>query len=90
MAAFPHMHEYVSDLGLRLIRLAQARGVEMEAPGFDPRVATEVLELAGTVAHTSERKFAPLASFVTGLAVGKLRAAGELGSDSEIAASSLS
>jgi hypothetical protein len=30
-------------------------------------VAAEVLELAGTVAHTSERKFAPLASFVAQL-----------------------
>lgn len=86
MSAEPRMSEYFSDLGARLARLAQAHGVELETPTIDPRVAAEVLELAGTVAHASERKFAPLASFVTGLAVGRLRAAGQLGSDPEVAA----
>jgi Domain of unknown function (DUF6457) len=80
------IHDYFVDLSSRLARLAQAHDAEIEPPAISSRVATEVLELAATVAHTSERKYAPLASFVTGIAVGELRAAGRLVSDGEIAA----
>jgi hypothetical protein len=80
------MNEYLSTFGARLARVALAQGAEIEPPTIGSGVAAEVLELAGTVAHTSERKFAPLASFLTGIAVGRLAAAGGLASDREIAA----
>jgi hypothetical protein len=79
------MNEYFSMFGARLARIAQAHGAEIEPPTIGSGAAAEVLELAGTVAHTSERKFAPLASFLTGMAVGRLAAAGRLASDGEIA-----
>lgn len=80
------MNEYLSTFGARLARVALAHGAEIEPPSIGSGVAAAVLELAGTVAHTSERKFAPLASFLTGIAVGRLAAAGGLASDLEIAA----
>ena len=86
MSAQPRFAEYFVDFGVRLARLIHALGMDIEAPTISSHVAAEVLELAGTVAHTSERKFAPLAAFVTGIAVGQLRAAGRLGSDHEVAA----
>jgi hypothetical protein len=79
------MHAYFSDLGLRLRRLTQAHGLEIEAPDIEAGVAAEILSLAGTVAHTSERKFAPIASYAAGIVVGKLKAAGQLASDQEVA-----
>ncbi len=79
------MNEYFSNFGARLARIAQAQGAEIEPPTIGSGVVAEVLALAGTVAHTSERKFAPLASFLTGIAVERLAAAGRLGSDREIA-----
>ncbi len=78
------MHEYFSDLALRLNRLTQARGLETEFPAIQPGVAAEVLALAGTVAHTSERKFAPIASFAAGIAVGRLTDAGLLSSEQDV------
>jgi hypothetical protein len=78
------MHEYFSDLGLRLNRLTHARGLETEFPAIQPGVAAEVLALAGTVAHTSERKFAPIASFAAGIAVGRLTSAGLLSSEQDV------
>ena len=86
MSAQPRFNEYFSDFGARLARLALAQGIEIETPTIDSHAATEVLELAGTVAHRSERKFAPLASFLTGVAVGSLRSAGQLQTDKEVAA----
>ncbi|HKY51588.1 MAG TPA: DUF6457 domain-containing protein, partial [Candidatus Limnocylindria bacterium] len=35
--------------------------------------AAEILELARVVAHTSERRFAPLATFTAGVAAERLR-----------------
>ena len=79
------MHEYFSDLGLRLQRLTQAYGLDIDAPDIEAGVAAEVLALAGTVAHTSERKFAPIASYAAGITVGRLKAAGQLSSHQDVA-----
>jgi hypothetical protein len=79
------MHEYFSDFGLRLRRLTQAHGIEIEGPAIESRLAAEILALAGTVAHTSERKFAPIASFAAGIAVGRLQGAGLLSIDQDAA-----
>ena len=78
------MHDYFSDLGIRLNRLTQARGLDPEFPAIQPGVAAEVLALAGTVAHTSERKFAPIASFAAGIALGRLMDAGLLSSEQDV------
>ena len=86
MSAQPRFSEYFADFGARLARLARAQGTEIETPTINSHVAAEVLELAGTVAHRGERKFAPLASFLTGVAVGSLRSAGQLQTDKEVAA----
>ncbi len=86
MSAQPSISEYFSAFGERLARLARAQGVEIETPTIDSHVAAEVLELAGAVARSSERKFAPLASFLTGVAVGSLRSAGQLQTDREVVA----
>ena len=79
------MQEYFSAFRLRLGRLMRARGLDIESPGIASVVATEILELAGAVAHTSERKFAPIASFAAGIAVGRLNAAGLLPSSDDVA-----
>jgi hypothetical protein len=39
------------------------------------RIALELLELARVAAHTQERRFAPLASYLAGVAAERLRAA---------------
>ena len=43
------------------------------APELDPQVADEVLELARVAAHSKERRFAPLACFMAGVAVERVR-----------------
>lgn len=79
------MQEYLSDFGLRLGRRMQAHGLDTESPVIASTVAVEVLALAGAVAHSSERKFAPIASFAAGVAVGRLNAAGLLPASDDVA-----
>jgi hypothetical protein len=79
------MDIYFKGFGARLSELTRARGVAVDLPNIKPSLAHEVLDLAGAVAHTQERQFAPLASFLAGVAVGTLRSAGELGADREVA-----
>ena len=69
------MNEFFDSLGKRWQRAAQLHGVKIEEPVLDPKVAEELLELARVVAHTSERRFAPLASYTAGIAVERLREA---------------
>lgn len=79
------MHEYFSNMGLRLQRLAQAHGLKIDAPDIEAGVAAEILALAGAVAHNSERRFAPIVSFAAGIVVGRLKGAGLLSSDQDAA-----
>ena len=46
----------------------------IDEPTLDGEVAGELLELARVVSHTSERRFAPLATFTAGIAAERLRA----------------
>ncbi|TMF75613.1 MAG: molybdopterin-guanine dinucleotide biosynthesis protein MobA [Chloroflexi bacterium] len=69
------MNEFFDSLGKRWQRAALRYGVKIEEPKLDPKVAEELLELARVVAHTSERRFAPLASYTAGIAVERLREA---------------
>ncbi len=49
------------------------RQAAIDPPELDPDVAAEVLDLARVAAHTQERRFAPLASFLAGVAAERLR-----------------
>jgi hypothetical protein len=69
------MNEFFESLGRRWKKAAERRGVKIEEPRLDPKVAEELLELAAVVAHSSERRFAPLASYTAGIAVERLREA---------------
>lgn len=79
------MNSYFDELGDRFTGAATARGATIETPTVTSRVAQEILELARVAAHTQERRFAPIASFVAGLAVERMRREGALGSDEAIA-----
>ena len=69
------MNEFFESLAKRWTKAAQRHGVKMEEPRVDPKVAEELLELARVVAHTKERRFAPLATYTAGIAVERLREA---------------
>ena len=75
------MNEFFDALGKRWRKAASRRGVEIADPALDPKVAQEILELARVVAHTSERRFAPLASYMAGITAERLRQA--KGADAE-------
>jgi hypothetical protein len=70
------VNAFFSDLGARLARAAERRGTTIDAPDLDSAVAQEILELARVAAHTQERRFAPLASFMAGVAAERVRKAG--------------
>jgi len=70
------MNDWFDALARRFAETAQERGAHIASPELDPQVADEVLELARVAAHTKERRFAPLACFMAGVAVERLRQAG--------------
>ncbi|MDP9274547.1 MAG: DUF6457 domain-containing protein [Chloroflexota bacterium] len=69
------MNEFFESLGRRWTKAAERRGVKIEEPRLDPKVADELLQLAAVVSHTKERRFAPLATYTAGMAVERLREA---------------
>lgn len=68
------MNEFFVSLGKRWSEAARARGAKIEPPTLEAHVAEEILELARVVSHTRERRFAPLATFMAGVAAERLRA----------------
>jgi len=68
------VNEFFASLAKRWSEAAGRRGAEIDDPTLDGAVAEEILELARVVAHTSERRFAPLATFTAGVATERLRA----------------
>jgi hypothetical protein len=70
------VNPFFEDLGSRLAAAAGQRGATIEPPTLDAGVAAELLDLARVAAHTQERRFAPLASFLAGVAAERVRAAG--------------
>lgn len=84
------MNEYFTELGRRWASAAAALGVEIEPPALESTTADELLQLAGVVAHGSERRFAPLSTFLAGVAWERVRMAkgqaGDAGAASYIAA----
>lgn len=70
---------------MRFQRAAERRGASVPPAELDSTVAQELLELARVAAHTQERRFAPLASFLAGVAAERLRAAGGPAGGAEVA-----
>ena len=69
------MNQFFEALGQDWVDAAQRRGAKIAKPELDPRVALELLELARVTAHTQERRFAPLTSYLAGVAAERLRTA---------------
>src|SRR5207245_213500 len=67
------MNDWLTALGRRLVEAAFRRQAAIDPPELDPDVAAEILDLARVAAHTQERRFAPLASFMAGVAVERMR-----------------
>lgn len=72
------VNTFFDDLGDRFAQAAARRGATIEKPAITSDVAQEILELARVAAHTQERRFAPLASYVAGLAVERLQRGGAM------------
>jgi len=66
------MNQFFDELGVLWATEAEHRGAGIAPPTLDPRVALELLELARVAAHTRERRFAPLACFMAGVAAERL------------------
>jgi len=79
------MNDWFEALARRFAETARGRGAQIASPDLDPQVADEVLELARVAAHTKERRFAPLACFMAGVAVERLRKSGSLSAAEEAA-----
>lgn len=80
------MDAFFEDLARRFAAAASKRGATTNPSTLSSEVADEILELARVVAHTTERRFAPLASFVAGAAVDRLRLADPSVSEAALAA----
>jgi hypothetical protein len=80
------MNPFFEELGRRLAAGARARNVEIAPPEIDSEVAFELLELARVAAHTQERRFAPLACYLAGIAGERLRSGRPTMTPAEVAA----
>jgi hypothetical protein len=69
------MNRFFDDLGERWVAAAGRRSAQIEAPSLDAGLALELLELARVAARTQERRFAPLACYMAGVAAERLRVA---------------
>jgi hypothetical protein len=67
------MNPFFASLGARFATAAGRLGGPVDAPELDPDLAEELLALARAVAHGQERRFAPLATFMAGVAVERAR-----------------
>ena len=70
------VNPFFDDLGARFAAAAERRGVPVPPPTLDAAVSRELLELARVAAHTQERRFAPLASYLAGVFAERFQAAG--------------
>jgi hypothetical protein len=69
------MNRFFDDLGERWVAAAGRRSAKIAAPSLDAELALELLELARVAARTQERRFAPLACYMAGVAAERLREA---------------
>ena len=79
------MNPFFEALGQDWVDAAKRRGADIAKPTLDSRVALELLELARVAAHTQERRFAPLTSYLAGVAAERLRTAKPDADDGAIA-----
>src|SRR2546423_13551591 len=79
------MNAWFETLGRQFAAAARARGATIAPPELDPQVADELLELARVASHSKERRFAPLACYMAGVAVERLRQAGSVSAADEAA-----
>lgn len=79
------MNEFFDELAATWVSVARRKGAEIDAPAIDSEIAAELLELARVTAHTQERRFAPLSSYIAGVAVERLRNARPGTDDVEVA-----
>ena len=66
------MNEFFNELGRAFAQAAREHGKEIEEPRLDPELAEELLDFSRVVAHTRERRFAPLATYIAGVAAGRM------------------
>ena len=66
------MNAWFDGFAARCAQVATSHGATIDPPTLDSAVAHELLDLTRVVAHTSERKFAPLAAFVSGQAIERM------------------
>jgi hypothetical protein len=72
------VNPFFEDLGARFADAAERQGIRVPPPTLDAAVSRELLELARVAAHTQERRFAPLASYLAGVFAERFGAAGGL------------
>ena len=70
------VNSFLEDLGTRFAAAGERRGASVAPPTLDQPVARELLDLARVAAHTQERRFAPLASYLAGVFAERFRVAG--------------
>ncbi len=80
------VNPFFEDLGACFTAAAERRGVPVPPPTLDAAVSRELLELARVAAHTQERRFAPLATYLAGVFAERLRAAGAPSDGAAVAA----
>ena len=80
------VNPFFEDLGARFAAAGERRGVSVTPPTLDQAVARELLDLARVAAHTQERRFAPLASYLAGVFAERFRVAGGPSDPAAIAA----
>jgi len=68
------MNAFFDELAAEFVAGAKRSNVTIAAPKLDPKTAEELLDLARVVSHTRERRFAPLATYVAGVAAGLAQA----------------
>jgi len=67
------MNPFFHQLGAMLVEEANARGAGIDPPAMDEGTLKELLDLARVVAHSRERRFAPLACYLAGIAIAKMQ-----------------
>lgn len=67
------MNPFFHQLSAMFVEEANARGAGIDAPTMDDGTAKELLDLARVVAHSQERRFAPLACYLAGIAIATMR-----------------
>jgi len=67
------MNPFFHELGGMFVEEANARGARIDAPTMGDDTAKELLDLARVVAHSRERRFAPLACYLAGIAIATMQ-----------------